>query len=120
MIGTTTLNGEPFVYFPTNRFEFEPVEIGLTEYPIQVYELFNGGDVPARVEIDTTFVQELNENNYATDVLQCVSNGVVTIPPGCSADTKWRFSPIEAKTYQVATRRSLCHLTIDYQNNLSF
>lgn len=94
-------NNEPFVYFPSNRFELEPVEIGLTEYPIQVYELYNGGDVPARVEIESTFVQELNETNYMTDILKCLSDELVEIPPGCSAETKWRFSPIEAKTYQV-------------------
>ena len=101
LVGTTVANGEPFVYFPTNRFEFEAVEIGLNEYPIQIYELYNGGDVPARLEIDTTFIQEVNEANYMSEILSCISDGVVTIPPGCSADTKWRFSPIEAKTYQV-------------------
>lgn len=101
LIGTTIANTEPYVYFPTSRFEFEPVEIGLSEHPIQIYELYNGGEVPARVEIDCTLVQEANENNYMSDILKCVSNSVITIAPGCAVETKWRFSPIEAKTYQV-------------------
>lgn len=36
-----------------------------------------------------------------TEILKCVSDKVVKIPPGCSVETKWKFIPIEAKTYKV-------------------
>lgn len=93
--------GEAFVYFPVNKYEFEPVEIGLNEYPIQVYELYNGGEVPAQVEIDCSMIEEANQNNYMANILKCLSEEVISIAPGSCFETKWRFSPIEAKTYQV-------------------
>lgn len=79
----------------------EPVEIGLTEYPIQTYALFNAGDVPAEVEIDPSLIEDLNQESYSSNILKCLSQNVITIPPGTSFDTKWKFSPIEAKTYLV-------------------
>lgn len=92
---------EPFVFFPSSKFEMEPVDIGLTEYPIQVYELFNGGDIGAEVEIDYSLIDELNADNYARPILKCLTDSVIRIPPGSCFETKWKFSPIEAKTYEV-------------------
>jgi hypothetical protein len=89
------------VFFPSNKFEFEPVDIGLNEYPIQVFELYNGGDVPAQVEIDYSLTEDLKQANYQTDILKCLSDRVISIPASSSVETKWRFQPIEAKTYQV-------------------
>jgi hypothetical protein len=94
-------NNEPHVYFPSSKFEFEPVEIGLMEYPIQVYELYNGGDVPAEVEIDSSFLDELNQENYSRPILKCLTESTVIIPPGACFETKWKFSPVEPKTYEV-------------------
>ena len=102
LVGTTVQKGEPYVYFPSNKFEFEPVEIGLNEFPIQTFDLYNAGDAPARVEIDTSLVDEMNQESYATSVLQCLSNSILTIPPGTAFETKWKFVPIEAKTYRVS------------------
>ncbi len=101
MVGTTAPSNESFVYFPFSKYELEPVEIGLTEYPIQVYEIYNGGDVSAELEIDDSFLEELNCENYSCKILECLSKNTLKIPPRSSLETKWRFSPIEAKTYQV-------------------
>ena len=92
---------EPYVFFPSSKFEMEPVEIGLAEYPIQVYELFNGGDMVAEVDIDYTLIDELNGDNFSRPILKCLSDNTINIPPGSCYETKWTFAPIEAKTYEV-------------------
>ena len=101
LIGTTIGNGVPYIFFPSNQFDFESVEIGLNEYPIQNYELYNAGEVEAKVEIESELFRDFNKKNYMTEILKCVSDKVVKIPPGCSVETKWKFIPIEAKTYKV-------------------
>lgn len=101
LIGTTVANGEPLINFSSSLFEFEPVEIGLTEYPIQIYEIYNGSDVSCDVEIDTSSLNDLNNENYCQSILECLSPKRIRIQPGTLFETKWRFSPIEAKTYTV-------------------
>lgn len=94
-------NNEALINFSSNLFEFEPVEIGLSEYPIQIYEIYNGSDAACDLEIDTSAVNELNYENYCQTVLECLSPQKLTIQPGILFETKWRFSPFEAKTYSV-------------------
>ena len=103
-MGTTVPRNEPYIFFPSSKFELEPVEIGLNEYPIQVYELFNGGDVTAEVEIDYSFIDDLNQENYSRPILKCLTDNEIRIAPGSCYETKWKFAPIEAKTYQVRNR----------------
>ena len=79
----------------------EPVDIGLAEYPIQMYELFNGGDIGAEVEIDYSLVDQLNEENFSRPILKCLTDNVIHIQAGSCFETKWKFAPIEAKTYEV-------------------
>lgn len=94
-------NGEALINFSSSQFEFEPIEIGLTEYPIQIYELYNGSDIACDVEIDASSTNDLNSENYSQSILECLSPKKLTIQPGVLFETKWRFSPIEAKTYNV-------------------
>jgi hypothetical protein len=101
LVGTTVPSNESFVFFPSSKYEFEPVEVGLNEYPIQVYEIYNGGDLPARLEIDDSSLDEFNAENYSSNILECLSKSELVIPPRSCVETKWRFSPLEAKTYQV-------------------
>ena len=101
MVGTTVASGEPNIHFPSNLFEFEPIEIGLTEYPIQIYEIFNGGDVACDIEIDSSEADLLNKENFNQTILKCLTDTNISIPPGSLFETKWSFSPIEAKTYMV-------------------
>jgi hypothetical protein len=92
---------EPHVFFPSAKFEFTPVEVGLDEYPIQVYEIYNAGDLPARLLVDDSSLDEFNADNYGCTVLECLSSGVeLVVPPRACVETKWRFAPLEAKTYQ--------------------
>jgi cilia- and flagella-associated protein 65 len=105
--GYTGGTNEPSVFFPSNKFEFEPLEIGLNEYPIQIYELYNGGDVPAIIEMDLTEIDDLNEQNYSWPIIKCLTPSKFTIQPGAMYETKWKFSPTEAKTY---------YLTVTFSN----
>ena len=101
MVGTTVANGEPNIHFPNSVYEFEPIEIGLSDYPIQVYEIYNGGNVACDVEIDSSSIDTLNEENYSQSVLKCLTDKKICIQPGALIETKWIFRPIEAKTYNV-------------------
>ena len=120
-MGMTVPNNEPSIYFPSGLFELEPIEIGLTDYPAQIYELFNGGDVATEVEIDTSAVDDLNEANYMQPILKLLSPNFVTVQPGSIFETKWKFCPIEAKTYQVTEKTSFICFFYQFQvllNNL--
>ena len=100
-MGTTVAHNEPNIHFPSPVFEFEPIEIGLNEYPIQVYEIYNGGNVVCDVEIDHSALKILNEENYSQQIIKCLTDENIRIEPGALYETKWIFSPIEAKTYNV-------------------
>ena len=39
--GVTVPSNSPYVYFPTGKFQFLPVEIGLMDYPIQVFSFIS-------------------------------------------------------------------------------
>lgn len=100
-IGVTVPLSIPYLYFPTNKFTFNPVPIGLSEYPIQTYELYNGGDSPAKVFIDISQLEHSATVNYGHKVLECLSECEIIIPAGSTYLTKWRFNPLEAKTYLI-------------------
>jgi hypothetical protein len=93
-----TIN-EPNIHFPNSIYELEPIEIGLSEYPIQIYEIYNGGNVACDIEIDSSAVDKLNEQNYAIEILRCLTESSIRIEPGTLFETKWIFAPVEAKTY---------------------
>ena len=99
-VGTTSGQGEPLLFFHSSKFEMEPVECGLVDYPVQVYELYNGGDTPAHVEIDCSSLRTLNAQNYSSPIVTCLSSESVIVAPGTCYETKWLFAPIESKTYQ--------------------
>lgn len=75
--------------------------IGLSEYSVQIYELYNGGDTTATVDIDDSLLEDLVEQNFSRPILKCMSPKTFAVLPGSTYETKWKFSPIEAKTYQV-------------------
>lgn len=118
MVGTTVNNDEPNIHFPSSLYEFEPIEIGLTEYPIQIYEIYNGGNVACDVEIDSSAVAKLNEDNYAHTILKCLTESRIRIEPGALFETKWIFSPIEAKTYNVNNNFTFFYRGILFMNIL--
>lgn len=99
MVGTTVAHNEPNIHFPNSLYEFEPIEIGLSEYPIQIYEIYNGGNVACDVEIDASALDNLNAENYSRAILKYLTENKIQIQPGSLFETKWIFSPIEAKTY---------------------
>jgi hypothetical protein len=104
-IGVTINKNEPYVYLPSTKFDLEPVEIGILEFPIQIFELYNGGDVPVDVEIDDSALEDLNYDSFSWPILKCLTKNKIVIPPRSSFETKWQFAPIEAKTYQVLFNR---------------
>ncbi len=94
-------NNEPNIHFPNSIYELEPIEIGLSDYPIQIYEIYNGGNVACDIEIDSSAIEQLNEENYAAEILRCLTEARIRIEPGALFETKWLFAPLEAKTYNV-------------------
>ncbi|TSK92887.1 Cilia- and flagella-associated protein 65 [Bagarius yarrelli] len=99
-IGVTVESDRPYLHFPSTRHVFAPVPIGGFHPPKQVYELYNGGAQPVKYRVDTSTLQELQEENFNHPVLQCL-NPEGDVQPGCTAMLEWIFSPIEAKTYSV-------------------
>ena len=87
--------------------------IGLGEYPVQIYELYNGGDSVAHVEIDSSLLDELGAQNYSRPILKCVTPKKFNVLPGTSYETKWKFQPIEAKTYMVDVSFKINNITFN-------
>lgn len=52
-VGVTVSVDRAYIHFPSTRHTFSPVPIGETRGPVQVYEMYNGGAVPVKFEIDT-------------------------------------------------------------------
>ncbi|XP_069010849.1 cilia- and flagella-associated protein 65 [Embiotoca jacksoni] len=98
--GVTVERDRPYLHFASSRHVFTPVTIGDRSAPRQVYELYNGGEMPVRYEVDTAVLSQLQVDNFNHPVLCCLSPEG-DVPPGETSILEWIFSPLEAKLYQM-------------------
>ncbi|XP_035391658.1 cilia- and flagella-associated protein 65 isoform X1 [Electrophorus electricus] len=99
-VGVTVERDRHYLHFASARHMFAPVAVGGFHPPTQVYELYNGGALPVRYHVDTSPLEQLQEENFSHPVLHCL-NPDGEVQPGRSATLEWLFSPLEAKTYSV-------------------
>lgn len=99
-IGVTVDPESFYVHFANTRHMFEPVAVGGTSPPVQVYELYNGGAREVNYELDTEPLAQIQAQNYGCRIFECL-NPSGEIPPGCVAFIYWQFAPLEARTYMV-------------------
>lgn len=99
-IGVTVDPDSFYVHFANTRHMFEPVAVGGTSPPVQVYELYNGGARVVSYELDTEPLAQVQAQNYGCRIFECL-NPTGEIPPGCAALIYWQFAPLEARTYMV-------------------
>ncbi|XP_061923625.1 cilia- and flagella-associated protein 65 isoform X2 [Entelurus aequoreus] len=98
--GVTLEQERPFLYFLTRHHVFTPVMIGDLTSPVQMYDLYNGGGIPVRYEVDAGVLSQLQENNFNQPLLCCL-NPVGEILPGKTASLEFIFSPLEAKMHSM-------------------
>ncbi|XP_013095381.2 cilia- and flagella-associated protein 65-like isoform X1 [Biomphalaria glabrata] len=98
--GATVDIEKPYLHFSANKYTFNPVPIGELLSPIQVYEMYNGGAVPVKFELDLTPLNIIKRQNFDQPVFECL-NPSGEILPGRTGFVEWRFSPLEAKTYMI-------------------
>ncbi|KAJ7389222.1 hypothetical protein OS493_032690 [Desmophyllum pertusum] len=99
-IGVTVDPDSFYVHFADTRHLFEPVPVGGTSPPVQVYELYNGGARVVNYELDMEPLAQVQAQNYGCRIFECL-NPSGEIPPGCAALIYWQFAPLEARTYMV-------------------
>ncbi|KAL9957579.1 hypothetical protein ACROYT_G034498 [Oculina patagonica] len=99
-IGVTVDPDSFYVHFANTRHMFEPVPVGGTSPPVQVYELYNGGARVVKYELDMEPLAQVQAQNYGCRIFECL-NPSGEIPPGCAALIYWQFAPLEARTYMV-------------------
>lgn len=99
-IGVTVDPDSYYVHFASTRHLFEPVPVGGTSPPVQVYELYNGGSRVVKYELDMEPLAQVQAQNYGCRIFECL-NPSGEIPPGCAALIYWQFAPLEARTYMV-------------------
>jgi len=66
-IGVTVDPDSFYVHFANTRHLFEPVAVGGTSPPLQVYELYNGGARPVNYELDMEPLAQVQ----AVSILRC-------------------------------------------------
>ncbi|XP_054644330.1 cilia- and flagella-associated protein 65 isoform X2 [Dunckerocampus dactyliophorus] len=98
--GVTVDQETPYLYFLSRHHVFTPVMIGDLTPPVQMYDLYNGGDIPVRYEVDAHVLSQLQENSFNHALLSCL-NPVGDIPPGKVASLEFIFSPLEAKMHSM-------------------
>ncbi|CAL8266013.1 unnamed protein product [Lota lota] len=98
--GVTVERDRPYLHFSCPQHVFTPVAVGVLSPPRQVYELYNGSAVAVHYEVDTSPLQQLQEQNFHHPVLCCL-NPRGEVRPGRMAQIEWLFSPLEAKVYNV-------------------
>ena len=105
-VGVTVEEKVPYIHFPSNTHTFAPVAVGEKRCPKQLYELYNGGSVPVKFEINCAPLGLLKADNFDHNVMECL-NPEGVIPPGKTHLVEWMFYPLEAKTYQVSQNYQL-------------
>ncbi|XP_071368292.1 cilia- and flagella-associated protein 65 [Centroberyx affinis] len=98
--GVTVERDRPYLHYASSWHVFTPVTIGGFTPPRQVYELYNGGAVPVRYEVDTAPLKQLQADNFNQPVMSCL-NPQGEVLPGKTAILEWVFSPLEATMYNV-------------------
>ena len=98
LVGTSVEIGQPYVQFYSTVHHLLPVELGAQGAPVQQYELWNGGTVPVRFQVDMNQLEQISLANYGFWVLDCLTpEGVIA--PSKSFVTQWVFNPLEAREY---------------------
>ncbi|XP_077437145.1 cilia- and flagella-associated protein 65 isoform X1 [Vanacampus margaritifer] len=98
--GVTVERERPHLYFLSRHHVFTPIMIGGLTPPMQTYDLYNGGDVPVRYEVDGGVLSQLQEDNFNQPLLSCL-NPVGVVLPAKMAKLEFIFSPLEAKMHTV-------------------
>lgn len=89
-----------YLHFASLQHQFEAVEIGMQESPIQLYELYNGGQKPLEFAFDLRPLEALRNEQFAHSVVECLEH-TGTVLPGVKHLVQWKFSPLEEKVYTV-------------------
>ena len=72
----------------------------MQQAPIQLYELYNGGQLPVEFEFDLQPLEVFKRDHFQHAVFECLEpSGIVQ--PGVKHLVQWRFSPLEEKLYAV-------------------
>jgi hypothetical protein len=99
--GRTVWPGTPVIGVDTSHVVMRPVSIGDMDPPVQSFEVHNPGDVPVRFACDVAAVEALaREQGYGFEVFS-IENPSGEIEPGCSAQVRCLFHPVEPRLYTV-------------------
>ena len=79
-VGVTVDPESYYVHFPTTRHLFEPVPVGGTSPPVQVYELYNGGSRAVNYELDMEPLAQVQSVSVFVHSLS--SRAVITVSKG--------------------------------------
>ncbi|XP_009994564.1 PREDICTED: coiled-coil domain-containing protein 108 [Chaetura pelagica] len=96
----TVEQNQQYIHFASTTHLFTPIAIGTSNPPTQVYELYNGGSVPVKFELQLDNVMSIQKENFRHFVFVCLTPRG-EIPPGTAGLVEWIFSPLEARTYSV-------------------
>ncbi|XP_030310179.1 cilia- and flagella-associated protein 65 [Calypte anna] len=94
----TVEQNQRYVHFASTKHLFTPIAIGTSHPPTQIYELYNGGSVPVKFEVQQDNIMRIQEENFQHSVFVCLTPRG-EIPAGKTGLIEWVFSPLEARTY---------------------
>jgi len=99
-IGVTVELDRKYLHFVTSKHTFTPVQIGNKNSLVQLYEIFNGGSTPIVYEVDLSPLEELKNENFDQQILECINpSGEVS---ECSSGfLQFVFNPIECRSYTI-------------------
>ncbi|NXV75496.1 CFA65 protein, partial [Atlantisia rogersi] len=96
--GVTVERDRRHIHFASTKHLFAPVAIGTSL--TQIYELYNGGSVPVRFEVQLDNLMRIQKENFQHPVFVCLTpRGEIL--PGTTGHIEWIFSPLEPRTYLV-------------------
>ena len=67
-MGVTVEPDRRYLHFPSSKFVLSPVPIGEKNTPKQIYELYNGGAITVKYEIDTMALEHLRQVNVYSEI----------------------------------------------------
>ncbi|KAJ3020998.1 hypothetical protein HKX48_009403 [Thoreauomyces humboldtii] len=88
------------LHFQGTVHDFNPVEIGTVDPPVQTYQLMNRGATQLEYTMDLSLLKDVKHANHDVDIFDCQQTSGV-IAPGAIENIKWVFNPFECKQYEV-------------------
>ena len=98
--GHSVIKSKQFLQIPISQYSFEPIEVGDTHPPVQMYRMINKSSTPLNYQVDAKVLETLKLSNSGFEILHC-ANMKGVIPANGIVFLEWIFRPLSNASHNI-------------------